>query len=187
MAALGALDTEIELKLRREGQRSAPATARCFLFTKCGFGRVLRGDCDSLQTSKQKLLPSRPTVTCLCLLRRCFAPRKPPPLAHYPRALSISHWPRIHLAQCAIRQHVHKQPTGRAFMYSSSPFPENIITPRVPEAPAHQANKQPLQDRQFPRKHSIPCLLAPGTRNTHSMEGAFCNSSKKRLSGLRST
>ena len=115
LAALGALDTEIELKLRREGQRSAPATARCFLFTKCGFGRVLRGDCDSLQTSKQKLLPSRPTVTCLCLLRRCFVPRKPPPLAHDPRALSISHWPRIHLVQCAIHQHVHKQHTGCAF------------------------------------------------------------------------
>ena len=184
---MGALDTEIELKLRREGQRSAPATARCFLFTNVRFGRVLRGDCDSLQASKQKLLPSRPQSHAFVCYgdASCHA-------NHHPSltilALSASPIGRV-FTWCSARfiNTFTNNTLVAHFMYSSSSFPENIITPRVPEAPAHQANKQPLQDRQFPRKHSIPCLLAPGTRNTHSMESAFCNSSKKRLSGYEVT
>lgn len=79
-----------------------------------------------------------------------------------------------------IRQHFHKQHTGRAFMYSSSPFPE---TSSLHVYLRHTKQTSTPQDRQFPRKHSIPSLLAPGTRNTHSMESAFCNL----LSWLRST
>ena len=182
---MGALDTEIELKLRREGQRSAPATARCFLlFTNCGFGRVLRGDdCDSLQTSKQKLLPSRPQSHAFVCYgdASCHA-------NHHP-SLTI-------LARSA-------SPIGRAFTWRSVQFVNTFTNnPLVAHSctrhhPFQKTSSLHVYLRHLHTKqtrianslgnHSIPCLLAPGTRNTHSMGSAFCNSSKKRLSGLRST
>jgi hypothetical protein len=93
-----------------------------------------------------------------------------PLAAHSPGAVCNSstfsettHWSRIHV-----------------FVITLS---RNIITPRVLIRSLYlRRTKQTStpQDRQFPRKHSIPYLLAPGTRNTHSTESAFCNSLKKR-------
>ena len=158
-----------------------------FLFTKCGFGRILRGECDSLQTSKQELLPSRPQSHAFV----CYGDA----------SRHANHHPSLTILAPSA------SPIGRAFTWRSVQFVNTFTNnPLVAHSctrhhpfqktsslhvyPRHLHTKQTSNPSKIANSlgtTASPCLLAPGTRNTHSTESAFCNPSKKRLSGHEAT